>query len=700
DNTTLRLFMNGTQIASKATTGAITNTTAPLRIGGNSVWGEYFSGLIDDVRVYNRALTTTELNTDMNQAVGSPPPDTTPPTVSVTAPAQGATVSGTVNVTANASDAVGVSNVQFKLDGANLGAADTTSPYAVTWDTRTATPGSHTLTAVARDLANNTTTSSAVTVTVAAAVPGLVAEYGFEETSGTTATDSSGTGNDGTITGATRTSAGRHGSALSFNGTSDWVTIPGSSSLALTTAFTLEAWVKSNGPGSVDQTVLTKEKPPYMSYQLYAMSSGGSLSSTWRDTNGSYGSDDGFFAPSSSPTPAATWTHLAATYDNTTLRLFMNGTQIASKATTGAITNTTAPLRIGGNSVWGEYFSGLIDDVRVYNRALTTTELNTDMNQAVGSPPVDTTPPTVSVTAPAQGALLSGTVSVTANASDAVGVSSVQFKLDGNDLGSADTTSPYVVTWDTSTATPGSHTLTAVARDLANNTTTSSPVTVTVNNSGSAGLVAAYGFEEGSGSTVIDASGVGNAGTISGATRTAAGRNGSALSFNGTSDWVTVAGSSSLALTNSFTLEAWVKINSANQAWQTIITKEKPPYMSYQLYATSSSASVASTWRDTDGTYQDTDGFYAPALNPTPVGTWTHLAATYDSTTLRLFMNGTQVASQPTTGAITNTTAPLRIGGNAMWGEYFNGTMDDVRIYNRALTTTELNTDMNTGVGP
>jgi hypothetical protein len=60
--------MNGTQIASKATTGAITNTTAPLRIGGNSIWGEYFSGLIDDVRVYNRALTTTELNTDMNQA--------------------------------------------------------------------------------------------------------------------------------------------------------------------------------------------------------------------------------------------------------------------------------------------------------------------------------------------------------------------------------------------------------------------------------------------------------------------------------------------------------------------------------------------------------------------------------------------------------------------------------------------------------
>jgi Domain of unknown function (DUF1929)/Malectin domain/Bacterial Ig-like domain/Bacterial Ig domain len=93
--------------------------------------------------------------------------DTTPPTVSVTAPANGATVSGTsVSVTANASDNIGVAGVQFKLDGSNLGSEDTTSPYGITWDTTAASNGTHTLTAVARDGAGNTTTSSAVTVTV------------------------------------------------------------------------------------------------------------------------------------------------------------------------------------------------------------------------------------------------------------------------------------------------------------------------------------------------------------------------------------------------------------------------------------------------------------------------------------------------------------------------------------------------------
>src|SRR5206468_175148 len=92
---------------------------------------------------------------------------TAPPAVSITSPASGQTVSGTTSVTANAADNVGVVGVQFLLDGANLGAEDTSAPYSVSWDTTTASNASHTLTARARDAAGNATTSSAVTVTVA-----------------------------------------------------------------------------------------------------------------------------------------------------------------------------------------------------------------------------------------------------------------------------------------------------------------------------------------------------------------------------------------------------------------------------------------------------------------------------------------------------------------------------------------------------
>ena len=195
---------------------------------------------------------------------GSLPPPDQPPSVSVSAPANNATVSGSVSVAASASDDTGVAGVQFKLDGVNLGAEDTSSPYSVSWNTVTASNGLHTLTATARDTANQTTTSSTVTVTV------------------------------------------------------------------------------SNG-----------------------------------------------------------------------------------------------------------------------------------VNQ----------PPTVSVTAPANNATVSGTVTVTADASDDTGVAGVQFKLDGVNLGSEDTSSPYSVSWNTATASNGQHTLTATARDTANQTTTSSTVTVTVGNS-------------------------------------------------------------------------------------------------------------------------------------------------------------------------------------------------------------------------
>jgi hypothetical protein len=93
--------------------------------------------------------------------------DTTAPTVSVTAPGNSSTVSGiSVNVTATAADAVGVAGVQFRLDGVNLGAEDTTAPYSVAWNTTTATNGSHQLTAVARDAAANSRMSAAITVTV------------------------------------------------------------------------------------------------------------------------------------------------------------------------------------------------------------------------------------------------------------------------------------------------------------------------------------------------------------------------------------------------------------------------------------------------------------------------------------------------------------------------------------------------------
>jgi Big-like domain-containing protein len=93
--------------------------------------------------------------------------DSTPPTVAVTAPTSGTTVTGAVMVSASASDNIGVAAVQFKVDGANLGAEVTKPPYATTWNSATIADGTHVLAAVARDAAGNLRTSAGATVTVA-----------------------------------------------------------------------------------------------------------------------------------------------------------------------------------------------------------------------------------------------------------------------------------------------------------------------------------------------------------------------------------------------------------------------------------------------------------------------------------------------------------------------------------------------------
>jgi len=92
--------------------------------------------------------------------------DTTPPTVSITSPTSGATIAGTINVVATASDNVAVASVQFQVDGSNLGAAATTTAYSASLNTTTLANGKHTLTAVATDTSNNKATSAAVSITV------------------------------------------------------------------------------------------------------------------------------------------------------------------------------------------------------------------------------------------------------------------------------------------------------------------------------------------------------------------------------------------------------------------------------------------------------------------------------------------------------------------------------------------------------
>lgn len=211
---------------------------------------------------------------------------------------------------------------------------------------------------------------------------------------------------------------------------------------------------------------------------------------------------------------------------------------------------------------------------------------------------------------------------------------------------------------------------------------------------GAGGLVAAYSFDAGSGTAVADLSGNGNTGTLSNATWTSAGHTKGALSFDGTDALVSVADSPSLELSGGMTLEAWVEPTALGTDWRTVLVKEQPPDdLAYALYAntgkTGPSAHVFTN--DAERLLKDATVLAADR--------WTHLATSYDGTTLRLYVNGVQVASAAVNGLIAASNGALKIGGNTIWNEWFAGAIDDVRVYKRALTAAEIKTDMNTPVG-
>jgi len=656
---------------------------------------------------------------------------------------------------------------------------------------------------------------------------GPVAQWKMDEGDGRMVYDSTGNNNDGTLilAGSATSSAwvsGKYGSALSFDGVDDYVSVSDSSSLIFgdgtsDNSFSVEAWINMRDAtkfGILSKAINTTS--PNAEWGFYSYTEDKLLFNFWDDTGAAYISRKSNTALTDYENR---WIHVAASYDGSEsasgIILYLNGSVLSSTVVSGgtyvAMHNTATPVTIGAvlnlSGSWSSFANGLIDDVRIYSYARTADEIRLDYNAgfgakfgySLGSCQIDPAScvsqglvgywsmderygtSTADLSGNGNDGMMVGGMATTSWATGKIGGA---LKFDGvNDyvqvptISFADQTEWAVELWAKPAvqedwkpflSSSGSFEYLMYHNNPAgiwfrdangNYFSVSLPsfggvwdhIVVSVNSSrnmkvyrngqymgvmtpgstkvdfieiggkssssyyfnglidevriynralsadevryhyNQGGPVAQWKMDEGSGSTAYDVTDNNNDGTISGAAWTT-GKYGSALSFDGVDDYVDVADSSSLTTTN-LTVSAWIKSNSIATE-QTIVSKfaneggGAKGFM-FEIYLSKVNIAI-----DTNVQLITLAGGTTLLSN-----TWYYVTATYDGSTIKAYVNGVLDRSKSTTAGISDTVTVLNIGrytyASNLW---FNGLIDDVRIYNYARTPEQIRLDYNAGL--
>jgi hypothetical protein len=401
---------------------------------------------------------------------------------------------------------------------------------------------------------------------------GLVAYYPFNGN----ANDASGNGNNGSVTGVTLTKDrfSNSNSAYSFNGKNNHITVADNSSLS-PNALSISFWVNATQfcpTGSTLCDLISKDiNPKSRQWTSQLLQNGKIRTATFTTTENTFDSDISI--------TLNTWYHIVRVWDGTTCSIYINNVLHGSMAMTGNMRTGSAPVEIGGSN--SQYFQGKLDDIRIYNRALTSSEIAALYNE----------------------------------------------------------------------------------------------------NSLSSGIIAYFPFN----GNANDASGNGNNGTVTGATLSPDrfSNSNSAYSFNGVNNHITVANNSSLA-PNALSISFWVNATQFCPSGSTLcdlISKDiNPTSRQWTSQLLQNGKIRTATFTAKENTF-DSD-------IPITLNTWYHIVRVWDGMTCSIYINNVLHGSMATSGNLRAGSAPVEIGGSN--SQYFQGKLDDIRIYNRALTSSEI----------
>ncbi|MBI2580281.1 hypothetical protein HYV85_00555 [Candidatus Woesearchaeota archaeon] len=644
-------------------------TTKNLVIGSVGTGAQFFNGSIDEVKVWSRALSSQEINASFQ--------------------------AGTYGLFRNFTglNDGNYSYRAFVVDAA--GNVNRTEARNVTVDTVAPTISFIAPTDANASFLNRTWTlvNTSTTETSEHSVfvdfnRSLVGYWRFEDDGDTNASDFSSYNNNGTLVnfgclaadcnltgGATRVasgfvSSGKRGKALAFDGDGDYVNVSNSASFNVEN-FTIEMWFNPKDADGFTNTLLNR----------HAQTTGDGH--WWLHTDLT---EFQFGYSNSSTTPQVSlastfskdvWAHIAVTFSRATgnVTLYKNGAFTSTNISYNMLNTTSGDLYIGSYQGIASYsFNGTIDEVKIWNRALNETEINasysagtyrysknftglSDGNYSYYAAVVDS----------------AGTLVQTTNRTIYVDTVAPAISLIANTPANASVLGSSFIFINTS------------ENDAGNNHNELSAF-IDFNNS----LVGYWRFEEGSGNVSVDFSGYGNNGNISGISTgltnwTSAGKRGGGLYFNGSgspggsdSSNLTIPGSVSLNnISEAITMEAWVNPDRYTGSG-TVMIKDGSSY----LQMDTAGQVIAYFYGLTAPGYHNS-GYIVP------LNTWTHLAVVYNGSHVNIYRNGVENYTNASSGSITKTGLVLASDKS--------GVMDELKIWNRALSRQEINASFHAG---
>ncbi|MHB1484855.1 MAG: LamG domain-containing protein [Saccharofermentanales bacterium] len=415
--------------------------------------------------------------------------------------------------------------------------------------------------------------------------PPYISEWKFDSN-----TNDSNTNNNASSSGTTSWTTGRKINALNLDGSSGYVNIPDSISLDSMRKLTVSAWINMSALPMAGKNYLiaAKEDNNGGAYRI-CVGSNGTGHIALATTNNSWYSS-GTTASWTTQMQTNTWYHIAATYDGSYVKIYINGSLqgTGEQAISGSIVRYALPLRLGyPTSASFSYFNGKIDEVRIYDNSL-----------------------------------------------DSTGVQSLYNSYP-----------PYISEWK---------------------------------------------FED----NIKDTTGINN-GAINGGSDWTTGKSGDAIKLFGINGVVNIADSTTLDNMSEMTISTWVKVSALPTSGKlyTIIGKEDVNSGAYRIMVSPDGTGHVAIATANNGWY--TTGTTASWTTRMQINTWYHIVATYDGTRVRIYINGDLEGTgvQAISGNIVRYAQPLRIGYPTYSNvDYFNGIVDEVRIYSKALDSTEVDT--------